>query len=80
MMPAVFLAVRGWWAVLAVINQHNNSIINDLFIILMLAIQHTGSADFFSPCLFSKSRPVCEMGGSTIGIYHPIVIQSTHYS
>lgn len=48
-MPAVFLAVQGWWAVLAVINQHNNSIINYLFIILMLAIHCTGSADFFLP-------------------------------
>ena len=61
-MPAAFLAVQGWWAVLAVISQHNNSIINDLFIILMLAIQCTGSADFFPPCLFSKSESVCEMG------------------
>lgn len=61
-MPAAFLAVQAWWAVLAVINQHNNGIINDLFIILMLAIQCKGSAGFFSPCLFSKSESVCEMG------------------
>lgn len=47
MLPAAFLAGQGWGPVLAVINHHSNSIINDLFIILMLAIQCTGSADFF---------------------------------
>lgn len=52
-MPAVFLAVQGWWAVLAVINQHNNSIINYLFIILMLAIHCTGSADYFFTLVYS---------------------------
>lgn len=46
-MPAIFLAVQGWWGALAVINQHNNSIINDLFTILMLAIECIGSAEFF---------------------------------
>lgn len=62
MIPAAFLAVQAWWAVLAVINQHNNGIINDLFIILMLAIQCKVAAGVFSPCLFSKSESVWEMG------------------
>lgn len=46
-MPDAFLAVQGWWAVLTVINQHNNSIINYLVMILMLAMWCAGSADYF---------------------------------
>lgn len=62
MIPDAFLAIQGWWVVPAVINEHSNSIINDLFIIFMFAIQCMESARFFCPpCLFSES--VCKMGG-----------------
>lgn len=56
MVTAVLSAVLAWQGALPVICQHDNSSIIELLMNLMPAIQCTGSADFFSPCLFRVSH------------------------
>lgn len=63
-MPAALLAMQGWWAVLAVINQHNNSIINSLVMIVTLAIRCAGSADYF-PLTYSARVSLYARWGET---------------
>lgn len=51
-MPAALSAVQARWCALSVVHQQNNSTINDLFMILMVAIQWAGSAEIF-PLVYS---------------------------
>lgn len=56
MVTAVLSVVLAWQGALPVLCQHDNSSIIELLMNLMPAIQCTGSAEIFSPCLFRVSQ------------------------
>lgn len=59
-MPAALSAVLTQWCALTVVYQHDNCTVNDLFMILMVAIQRAGSAEFF-PLVYSVRVSLSEL-------------------